>query len=144
MGAVTASHSPNTFFGERLHHVRRALTGVSAIAGTVAWRRISMKRFSTLLLAFLMVTSAAPAADTANDLFQQALVKERTEGNLPEAIKLYQRIVEKYPGNHKVAAEALLQLAGCQSKLGDVQARKSLERLVRDFADQKETVAEAR
>jgi Tol biopolymer transport system component len=102
-----------------------------------------MKLISTLFLALSMLAAAAPAADTANDLFQQALVKERTEGNLPEAIKLYQRIVDKYATNHKVAAEALLQLAGCQSKLGDAQARKSLERLVRDFADQKETVAEA-
>src|ERR1039458_3651163 len=88
--------------------------------------------------------AAAPAAENANDLFQQALVKERTEGNLPEAIKLYQRIVDKYGSNHMVAAQALLQLAGYQSKLGDAQARKSLERLARDFADQKETVAEAR
>src|ERR1039457_4329399 len=103
-----------------------------------------MKLISTLFLALSMLAAAAPAAENANDLFQQALVKERTEGNLPEAIKLYQRIVDKYAGNHKVAAEALLQLAGCQSKLGDAQARKSLERLVRDFADQKETVAEAR
>ena len=102
-----------------------------------------MKLISTLFLALSMLAAAAPAAENANDLFQQALVKERTEGNLPEAIKLYQRIVDKYAGNHKVAAEALLQLAGCQSKLGDAQARKSLERLVRDFADQKDTVAEA-
>jgi Tol biopolymer transport system component len=103
-----------------------------------------MKLISTLFLALSMLAAAAPAAQNANDLFQQALVKERTEGNLPEAIKLYQRIVDKYASHRKVAAQALLQLAGCQSKLGDAQARKSLERLVRDFADQKETVAEAR
>ena len=105
-----------------------------------------MKSISTLFLALSLVLStpaAAPAAENPNDLFQQALTKERTEGNLPEAIKLYQRIVDKYAANRKVAAEALLQLAGCQSKLGDAQARKSLERLVRDFGDQKETVAEA-
>jgi Tol biopolymer transport system component len=103
-----------------------------------------MKLISTLFLALSMLAAAAPAAENANDLFQQALVKERTEGNLPEAIKLYQRIVDKYASHRKVAAQALLQLAGCQSKLGDAQARKSLERLVRDFADQKEIVAQAR
>jgi len=103
-----------------------------------------MKPILILILGVLLVAGIAPAAENPNDLFQQALVKERTEGNLPEAIKLYQRIVDKYASNHKVAAQALLQLADCQAKLGDAQARKSLERLVRDFSDQKETVAVAR
>lgn len=102
-----------------------------------------MKPILMLILAALLVAGIAPSAESPNDLFQQALVKERTEGNLPEAIKLYQRIVDKYASNHKIAAQALLQLAECQTKLGDAQARKSLERLVRDFADQKETVATA-
>src|SRR5512141_875762 len=102
-----------------------------------------MKPILMLILAVLFVAGIAPAAENPNDLFQQALVKERTEGNLPEAIKLYQRIVDKYASDHKIAAQALLQLAECQTKLGDARARKSLERLVRDFADQKETVATA-
>ena len=103
-----------------------------------------MKPILMLILAALLVAGIAPAAENPNDLFQQALVKERTEGNLPEAIKLYQRIVDRYASNRKVAAQALLRLAECQTKLGDAQARKSLERLVRDFADQTETVATAR
>jgi Tol biopolymer transport system component len=103
-----------------------------------------MKPILMLILAVSLVAGIAPAAENPSDLFQQALVKERTEGNLPEAIKLYQRIVDKYASNRKVAAQALLQLAECQTKLGDAQARKSLERLVRDFADQKEAVAQAR
>jgi len=103
-----------------------------------------MKPILMLILAVSLAAGIAPAAENPSDLFQQALVKERTEGNLPEAIKLYQRIVDKYASNRKVAAQALLQLAECQTKLGDAQARKSLERLVRDFADQKEAVAQAR
>ena len=102
-----------------------------------------MKWIATIFLAVSMLPSPARAAENANDLFQQALAKERTEGNLPEAIKLYQSIVNKYASNRKVAAQALLQLSECQSKLGDAQSRKSLERLVREFADQKDTAAEA-
>jgi len=98
-----------------------------------------MKPILILILAVSLVAGIAPAAENPNELFQQALVKERAE-----AIKLYQRIVDKYASNRKVAAQALLQLAECQAKLGDAQARKSLERLVRDFSDQKETVAVAR
>jgi Tol biopolymer transport system component len=96
-----------------------------------------------MLLLVVSLAASAPAAESANDLFQQALAKERTEGNLQGAIKLYQRIVDKYAANRKVAAEALLQMAECQQKLGDAQSRRSLEKLVREFADQKETVAEA-
>lgn len=96
-----------------------------------------------LLIGILTVT-AGLAADDASNLFQQALTKERTEGNLAEAIKLYQRIVEKHSANRKVAAQALLQLADCQSKLGDSQSRRSLERLVRDFPEQKDVAEQAR
>ncbi len=105
-----------------------------------------MKPISILFLTCLMlsVPAVVPAADSANDLFQQALTKERTEGHLPEAMKLYQRILDRFASNHKVAAQALLQMAECQSRLGDTQSRKSLERLVRDFADQKDLVEQAR
>lgn len=98
-----------------------------------------MKPILTLFLALGML-----AADLANDLFQQALKKERTEGNLAEAIRLYQQIVDKHSGNRRVAAQALLQLAECQSKLGDVQSRRSLERLLKEFADQKDAADQAR
>ena len=47
-------------------------------------------------------------AQSGNDLFQQALVKERTEGNLPEAIKLYQTIVDKHGSDRKLAAKSLV------------------------------------
>ena len=102
-----------------------------------------MRTLSIVIMSISLLTGAAPAAENANELFQQALVKERTEGNLPEAIRLYHRIVDKYGANRKMAALALLQLADCQSKLGDTESRKSLERLVREFGDQKETAAEA-
>jgi len=54
-------------------------------------------------------------AQTGNDLFQQALVKERTEGNLPDAIKLYQTIVQKYASDRKLAAKALFQMGQAYS-----------------------------
>ena len=56
-----------------------------------------MKPISILMYLTLSLAAAAPAAQSANDLFQQALTKERTEGNLPEAIKLYQQIVRLDP-----------------------------------------------
>jgi len=97
-----------------------------------------------LLIAILAASVLAVGAQSGNDLFQKALLMERTEGNLPEAIKLYQRIVDKYAGDRKLAAQALMQMAQCYEKLGQAEARKTYERLVRDYADQTEQVEMAR
>jgi Tol biopolymer transport system component len=97
-----------------------------------------------LLIAILAASVLAVGTQSGNDLFQKALLMERTEGNLPEAIKLYQRIVDKYAGDRKLAAQALMQMAQCYEKLGQAEARKTYERLVRDYADQRELAADAR
>src|SRR5436189_276365 len=103
-----------------------------------------------IVLTVLMITvgvfalvSGAVLAQTGNDLFQQALVKERTEGNLPEAIKLYQSIVQKYGSDRKLVAKALFQIGQAYEKLGNAEARKAYERIAREFADQKEVAADA-
>ena len=47
-------------------------------------------------------------------------------------------------GNRALAAQALLRMAECYQKLGDAEARKIYERLVRDYADQAGPVQVAR
>ena len=105
-----------------------------------------MKVVLTILMitigVFALVTGAV-LAQSGNDLFQQALVKERTEGNLPEAIKLYQTIVQKYRADRKLAAKALFQMGQAYEKLGNAEARNAYERVAREFADQKEVAADA-
>jgi Tol biopolymer transport system component len=103
-----------------------------------------MKPNSILFAAMMMLAATAAGAESPYDLFQKALLKERTEGNFPEAIKLYQHIVDKFSTNHKIAAQALLQLAECQERLGSAQARLTLERLLREYGDQQETADAAR
>lgn len=100
-----------------------------------------MKKLLVLIISAAML---ALGAESGQDLFQKALVKERTEGNLREAVKLYQRIVEKHSSDRKLAAKALLQIGQCHEKLGSAEARKAYEKLVRDFGDQSELVTEAR
>jgi len=100
-----------------------------------------MKR---LLIAILAASVLAVGAQSGNDLFQKALLMERTEGNLPQAIKLYQRIVDKFAGDRKLAAQALMQMAQCQERLGQAEARKTYERVVKDYSDQAEQVQAAR
>jgi Tol biopolymer transport system component len=82
--------------------------------------------------------------DRGNDLLQQALVKERAEGNLKEAIQIYGQIVQKHGANRPLAAKALLQMGRCYERLGQADARRTYERLVKEYGDQNEAVAEAR
>ncbi len=78
------------------------------------------------------------------DLLQQALAKERAAGQLEAAIALYQQIVRNHAANRPLAAKALVQLGRCYEKLARSEARQTYERLVRDYADQADLVAEAR
>jgi Tol biopolymer transport system component len=105
-----------------------------------------MKRtllFATTVLAAVWFVSAA-LGETGNELFQKALVKERSEGNLKEAIKLYQQVVDKYGQDRALAAKALVAMAESQEKLGEAEARKTYERIVREYGDQKDAVTTAR
>jgi Tol biopolymer transport system component len=73
---------------------------------------------------------------------QAAIRMETVEGNLKGAIEAYKKIAE---GNNRgIAAKALIRMGQCYEKLGDAEARKAYERVVREFADQKEAVEQAR
>lgn len=94
-------------------------------------------------MAVMLVAPGLPA-QSGHDLLQQALVKERAEGNLQEAIDLYDRIVRGFPDDHALAAKALVQMGQCYEKLGKAEAKKAYERVVRDYADQAEPLQVAR
>jgi len=103
-----------------------------------------MKR--TLLFATVIATAwfvSTAFGETGNELFQKALVRERSEGNLKEAIKLYQQVVDKYGKDRALAAKALVAIGESQEKLGESEARKTYERIVREYGDQKQAVAMA-
>lgn len=70
--------------------------------------------------------------------------QEEAEGNLEEAIETYKKILADYPGNRPVVARAMLHMGQCYEKLGNEEARKAYERLVRDYADQSEQARLAR
>ena len=88
-----------------------------------------------------VITSQTPSGHA---VFEQALAKERVEGNLPEAIKLYERVVAEFVSDRALAAQALVQVGLCYEKLGRDEAIRAYERLVRDFADQEDAVEQAR
>jgi len=102
-------------------------------------------RFVLLAAAGLLVLQiATPAAQSGYDLFQKALATERADGNLQQAIKLYERVAREFASDRALAARALVRMADCYTKLGNAQARAIYERVTREYPEQTAAVQEAR
>lgn len=104
------------------------------------------RMLAVMLLAGLLAVLAAAAQKTDDPevLLQAAQAKQLVDGQLEDAIQLYKRILTEHPGNRAVAAQALLEIGQCYEKLGNGEARKAYERLLREYGDQDEAVAAAR
>jgi Tol biopolymer transport system component len=101
--------------------------------------------FIAVILVFMFIgVSSGYAQQTAEQLYQSGLYKEEIEGKLDAAIKIYETIINQYPGNRSVAAKTQLHIGLCYEKLGNAEARKAFESVVRDYADQADVAAEAR
>src|SRR5712691_2132864 len=100
----------------------------------------------TLLVANWMLAAAllATAQKTPESMLGAALHQEEVQGDLKGAIAAYQKVVAIRGVSRKTAAEALVRMGQCYEKLGDAKSRKAYERVLREFADQKEAVAMAR
>jgi len=92
----------------------------------------------------LIVASSAYAQQKAGVLFQSGLYQEQVKGDLDAAIKVYERIIINFPKNRPVVAKALLHIGLCYEKLGRQEAQKAYQRLIEEYADQPETVSQAR
>jgi Tol biopolymer transport system component len=102
-------------------------------------------QFIVICLVFVFVlVSAAYGQQTAEQLYQSALFKEEIEGDLDAAIKIYETVIKQYPENRPVAAKTQLHIGLCYEKLGNAEARKAYEVVVRDYADQAEPTKVAR
>ena len=101
-----------------------------------------MTRTTVAVLLAIALASAATDAQDPERLFKTAMNTELVEGNLRAAIEQYRKVAESAP--RPLAAQALLRMAESYQKLGDGEAQKIYQRLTRDYADQRETVAIAR
>jgi Tol biopolymer transport system component len=93
---------------------------------------------------FLFPSNSAQDANEAERLLQKAIMLEDVDGNLQAAIEQYKNIIGENGGNRPVAAKALLRLAGCYEKLGQKEAQKTYEQLIREYPDQIDLVKIAR
>jgi len=97
-----------------------------------------------LLFGALQTTMAQQASPQAEKLLASAHRKATMDGDLRGAIEEYRRAAASAGPNRALGAQALIQMAECYQRLGDTEARKVFERVVREYADQKEAVAVAR
>ncbi len=101
--------------------------------------------FIAVVVVFTFIgLSSVYAQQTAEQLYQSALYKEEIEGELDAAIKIYEAVIKQYPENRPSAAKSLLHSGICKERLGIKEAQKAYERVVRDYADQSDIVAQAK
>lgn len=104
-----------------------------------------MRTYALVVIAALVsleTTTMARQAARPDVALQAAIRTETIDGDLRAAIRQYEAVARG--GDRGAAAQALLRMADCYQKLGDVQARSTYERLVRDFPDQAQAVTTAR
>ena len=102
-------------------------------------------RILAALVAGLLTVPAVTHTQSSGEVaLRVAMETETVKGDLRAAIEQYKTIAAG--SDRALAAKALLRMAECYQKLGDTEARATYERVVREFADQKEelTVARAR
>ena len=129
----------------RLRIGREAAAHCGERAGTDSWEGTMRAMTIAVLAASLTVLGITPAlAQSGHDLFQQALVKERADGDLRGAIGLYERIVQEFSTDRALSAKALLQMGECYEKLGSTEAQRAYQQVLSNYADQAEIAAEAR
>ena len=81
-------------------------------------------------------------AQSAQELYQRALVQEHANGNLQEAINLYSQAASAAGKDRALAAKALIHLAGSEEKLGRLaEAADVYARVVRSYPEQRAEIS---
>lgn len=98
------------------------------------------------MLSLMGGTTSSEVLDqnTAEMLYEEAMLKKDGDGNLPAAIKLFQQILTEFPQNRKIAGQAQLQIGLCYEKLGESEALKAYQAVVEKFGDQSEVLKTAK
>ncbi|MBK7931229.1 MAG: PD40 domain-containing protein [Bryobacterales bacterium] len=90
----------------------------------------------------LLAAVAGLAFGQAEKMLEAARQKEVVDGDLKSAITQYEQLARG--SNRAVAAKALVGMGQCYEKLGSTEALRAYERVVRDFAEQKDAASQAR
>ena len=99
---------------------------------------------AVLLATGLSIAGAPQEAAHAEKLLASAQHKAAVDGDLKSAIDEYKKALAAAGGHRALAAQALLGMAECHQKRGEAEAQAILQRVIRDYADQKDAVVVAR
>ena len=105
-----------------------------------------MERVIAVLLSSALLTASGLLASSVEETYQAALMQEKGEGDLKEAMRLYQQVIEaheKGEGDESLAARAQLRIGMCQEKIGLAQARQTYEAVRDQYPDQSQAKEEA-
>jgi Tol biopolymer transport system component len=98
-----------------------------------------------LLISILCLGICTPVfSQQAEKLFLQGMMKEEAEGNLEEAIGLYNKVVNDVSAKRSVRANALMHVGICYEKLGKGNALNAYQKIISEYGDQKDIVSIAR
>lgn len=98
--------------------------------------------FKLILVATLAVVgNPLSLAQTPEQLYQKALMKEKGEGAMEDAIRLYNQIADNSNADQSLRAKALLHIGMCYESMDAREAVKVYQRLVNNFPSQKKEVA---
>jgi len=102
-----------------------------------------MKQLQISLLVFgiLFLQPMDLEAQNGQQMFQKGMIQEQGEGNLSEAIAIYDAMVNDVDVNRTLRAKALLQIGICYEKLGNQKAIRAYQKLITEYADQTNIVA---
>ena len=92
----------------------------------------------------LISASVIQSGEQLEVQLKAAVHKELVDGDLEGAIAGYKSILTRAGTNRAIAAKALVQMGKCYEKLGNSEAQKAYQQVVRDYSDQAEQVEQAR
>lgn len=82
--------------------------------------------------------------EKSQEMLNKAIYEEEVNGNLEEAIEVYQTILDKFSDNRSIAAKAQFHIGLCNEKLGKAEASKAYQLVLDMYPDQGDVVAQAR
>jgi hypothetical protein len=97
------------------------------------------------IFGLLLAGAASALAESASVLLEKGIYTEDTVGDIDGAMKIYEQILAETDANRRYAAQARLRLGLCHLKKQQTsQAQEQFEKLVAEYPEQTELVAEAR
>ena len=97
----------------------------------------------SVFIAILLPSLGFTASSKHKVLFEKAKFTMETKGDLEGAIKLFNKIIKKYPDEREYAANSQLYIGLCYEKLGLNEAQKAYRKVVDGYPEQTEAVKAA-